>query len=163
MAPQLWMLRHGEAVPHDSKPDDERELTPRGERQSEAAGRRWRALNEEFDACYSSPKVRALGDRASWPARASTSSRSARTRWPTASAASTRSRCWTPTRTRRSSSSATSPSFSQVVYDFTGARVDFKKGGVAAINARRGAGELLVLAAPARARSASAQAAKGRP
>ena len=27
------------------------------------------------------------------------------------------------------------PSFSQVVYDFTGARVDFKKGGVAAIQA----------------------------
>ena len=26
MAQQLWLLRHGEAVPHDSKPDDEREL-----------------------------------------------------------------------------------------------------------------------------------------
>jgi len=39
MAPQLWMLRHGEAVPHDSKPDFDRELTPRGRAQSEAAGR----------------------------------------------------------------------------------------------------------------------------
>ena len=29
------------------------------------------------------------------------------------------------------------PSFSQVVYDFTGARVDFKKGGVAGLGARR--------------------------
>ena len=59
MAPQLWMLRHGEAVPHDSKPDPERELTPRGRAQSEAAGRALAALNEEFDACYASPKVRA--------------------------------------------------------------------------------------------------------
>ena len=53
------MLRHGEAVPHESKPDFDRELTPRGRAQSEAAGRALAALNEEFDACYSSPKVRA--------------------------------------------------------------------------------------------------------
>ena len=39
MAPQLWLLRHGEAVPHESKPDADRELTPRGERQSIAAGK----------------------------------------------------------------------------------------------------------------------------
>src|SRR5437870_4480628 len=59
MAPLLWMLRHGEAVPHDSKPDFDRELTPRGRTQSEVAGRALAALNEEFDACYASPKVRA--------------------------------------------------------------------------------------------------------
>ena len=59
MAPQLWLLRHGEAVPHDSKPDAERELTPRGRRQSEAAGIALAALNVEFAACYTSPKVRA--------------------------------------------------------------------------------------------------------
>src|SRR5919202_370696 len=59
MAPQLWLLRHGEAVPHDSKPDHERELTPRGERQSEAAGAALAALGVEFAACYTSPKVRA--------------------------------------------------------------------------------------------------------
>src|ERR1700712_4433317 len=59
MAPQLWMLRHGEAVPHDSKPDAERELTPRGRRQADAAGAALAALGEEFAACYTSPKVRA--------------------------------------------------------------------------------------------------------
>src|SRR3954471_3352051 len=59
MAPQLWLLRHGEAVPHDSKPDEERELTPRGRRQAELAGRALAALGEEFAACYASPKVRA--------------------------------------------------------------------------------------------------------
>jgi phosphohistidine phosphatase len=40
------------------------------------------------------------------------------------------------------------PSFSQVVYDLTGGRVDFKKGGVAGIKATRTGGELLVLARP---------------
>src|SRR3954465_4396404 len=59
MAQQLWMLRHGEAVPHDSKPDTERELTPRGRGQADAAGAALAALNEEFAACYTSPKVRA--------------------------------------------------------------------------------------------------------
>src|SRR3954453_10939281 len=59
MSPQLWLLRHGEAVPHDSKPDHERELTPRGRRQSEAAGAALAALNVEFAACYTSPKLRA--------------------------------------------------------------------------------------------------------
>ena len=40
------------------------------------------------------------------------------------------------------------PDFSQVVYDFTGARVDFKKGGVAAVRASRASGQLLVLTRP---------------
>ena len=59
MAQQLWLLRHGEAVPHDSKPDDERELTARGERQSVAAGAGLARLGVEFAAIYTSPKVRA--------------------------------------------------------------------------------------------------------
>jgi phosphohistidine phosphatase len=147
MAPQLWMLRHGEAVPHDSKPDDERELTPRGRRQSEAAGQALAALNEEFAACYSSPKVRA---------------------WETAELACA-SLNIDPIREDSLANGFTrvdalalldahedakvlvvghEPSFSQVVYDFTGGRVDFKKGGVVAINARRSAGELLVLIRP---------------
>src|ERR1700754_412738 len=60
MAPQIWLLRHGEAVPHDSKPDDERELTPKGRRQSELAGVALARLGLEFAACYTSPKVRAV-------------------------------------------------------------------------------------------------------
>src|SRR5688500_13528472 len=58
---QLWLLRHGEAVPHESKPDFERELTPRGERQSAAAGEALARLGLEFVACYTSPLVRARG------------------------------------------------------------------------------------------------------
>jgi phosphohistidine phosphatase len=40
------------------------------------------------------------------------------------------------------------PSFSQVVHDFTGGRIDFKKGGVAAVLAERSGGELLALLRP---------------
>src|SRR3954454_16036315 len=147
MAPQLWMLRHGEAVPHESKPDDERELTPRGRRQSEIAGKALAALNEEFAACYASPKVRA---------------------WETAELACA-SLNIEPIAEDSLANGFTrvdalalleahgdakvlvvghEPSFSQVVHDFTGARVDFKKGGVAAINARRSAGELIALLRP---------------
>src|SRR5215207_10182671 len=57
---QLWLLRHGEAVPHESKPDSERELTARGERQAVAAGEALARLGLELDACYTSPKVRAI-------------------------------------------------------------------------------------------------------
>ena len=40
------------------------------------------------------------------------------------------------------------PSFSQVVHDFTGGRVDLKKGGVAALRAERTSAELLLLLRP---------------
>jgi len=40
------------------------------------------------------------------------------------------------------------PSFSQVVFDLTGGRVDFKKGGIAAVRVERAGGELLVLLRP---------------
>ena len=68
---QLWLLRHGEAVPHDSKPDFDRELTPRGERQSVAAGQALARLGLEFGACYTSPLCAPQGPRR-WPARSST-------------------------------------------------------------------------------------------
>ena len=146
MSPQLWMLRHGEAVPHDSKPDDERELTPRGRRQAEAAGAALAAINEEFTVCYSSPKVRA---------------------WETAELACKHLNIEPIVETSLADGFSRvdalalleahgaeskvlivghEPSFSQVVYDFTGGRVDFKKGGLAAIAAKRG--ELLLLTRP---------------
>src|SRR3954454_1844517 len=60
MARQLWLLRHGEAEPHDARSADERRLTQRGEDQSRAAGRALAALEITFQAVYTSPKVRAL-------------------------------------------------------------------------------------------------------
>ena len=40
------------------------------------------------------------------------------------------------------------PSFTQVVYDLTGGRVDFKKGGVAAVRVQGSQCELMVMLRP---------------
>jgi phosphohistidine phosphatase len=56
----IYLLRHGDA--EDGAGDDAaRRLTPKGERQAEAAGQALAALGAEIDACLSSPKVRAAG------------------------------------------------------------------------------------------------------
>lgn len=55
----IYLLRHGDA--EDGTGDDaSRRLTPKGERQAEAAGQALAALGAEIDACLASPKVRAL-------------------------------------------------------------------------------------------------------
>lgn len=54
----IYLLRHGDAG--DGNGDDAaRRLTPKGERQAEAAGQALAALGAEIDACLTSPKVRA--------------------------------------------------------------------------------------------------------
>jgi phosphohistidine phosphatase len=148
MAAQLWLLRHGEAVPHESKPDTDRELTPRGERQSIAAGKGLAALGVEFDACYTSPKVRAREtarlacealniDPVEDDVLADGFGRDDALELLLRHGADARVLVV-----------GHEPSFSQVVYDLTGGRIDFKKGGVAAVRAERAGGELLTLLRP---------------
>jgi phosphohistidine phosphatase len=60
MAGTLWLLRHGDAESHGARPDFERRLTARGERQSRTAGRALARLEVRFDAVFASPRVRAL-------------------------------------------------------------------------------------------------------
>jgi phosphohistidine phosphatase len=55
----IWLLRHGDAEDGAGKPDAERELTEKGERQSRDAGKALKALGVELDVCLTSPKVRA--------------------------------------------------------------------------------------------------------
>ena len=55
----IWILRHGDAEPHEGKPDADRDLTEKGEQQSVNAGRALKKLGIELDACLTSPKVRA--------------------------------------------------------------------------------------------------------
>jgi phosphohistidine phosphatase len=55
----IWLLRHGDAEAGEGKPDADRELTEKGERQSVAAGKALKALGVDFDVCLTSPKVRA--------------------------------------------------------------------------------------------------------
>jgi phosphohistidine phosphatase len=54
----IYLLRHGDAEDGCGN-DAARRLTPKGERQAEAAGRALAALGAEIDACLTSPKVRA--------------------------------------------------------------------------------------------------------
>ena len=55
----IWLLRHGDAS-DDAPGDFERPLTEKGERQARAAGRALAALGVDIEACITSPKVRAL-------------------------------------------------------------------------------------------------------
>jgi phosphohistidine phosphatase len=55
----IWLLRHGDAEDGAGKPDAERDLTEKGERQSRNAGRALKELGVELDVCLTSPKLRA--------------------------------------------------------------------------------------------------------
>src|SRR3954453_23425240 len=148
MAPQLWLLRHGEAVPHESKPDHERELTPRGRRQSEAAGIALAALNGEFAACYTSPKVRSRETAELACAPLNIEPEQAASIGGVFSREDALELLLAHDADARVLVVGHEPTFSQVVHDLTGARLDFKKGGVAAVRVERGSGELLVLLRP---------------
>lgn len=148
VAQQLWLLRHGEAIPHDVKPDFDRELTPRGERQSTVAGRGLARLGLEFNACYTSPRIRARDtarlaceELGLEPQEVDVLSNG----FDREDALELLSGHDVDARVLVVGHE---PSFSQVVHDLTGARVDFKKGGVAGIRIGGGEGELIVLLRP---------------
>jgi phosphohistidine phosphatase len=149
MARHLWLLRHGEAVPHGSKPDSERELTPRGEAQARAAGAALAKLGIEFDGAFSSPKVRAR-DTAELACEGLGVAFEEASLLGAGFGLDDLDELWLHV-----GEDATilivghEPDFSQVVHDLTGARIDLKKGGVAAVkleHARKG--ELTVLLRP---------------
>jgi phosphohistidine phosphatase len=148
MANQLWLLRHGEAEPHDARPDDERVLTERGEEQARSAGRALAALALTFQAVYTSPKVRArdtallaceaLGEEPIvTPVLAEDFD-----------VADARDLLLGVEPDGRILVVGHNPDFAQVVHDLSGARVDFKKGGVAGIRLEGTQGELIALLRP---------------
>ena len=146
---QLWLLRHGEAVPHESKDDFDRELTARGERQSLAAGEALARLGLEFAACYTSPLVRAAGTAAlaCGPLNVVPEEREPLGKGFDEDVA--RDLLAEHGEGARILVVGHNPSFAQVVQDLTGAVVDFKKGGVAAVRVTGpGRGELLALLRP---------------
>ena len=148
MATSLWLLRHGEAVPHGSKEDEERELTPRGAHESRTAGRALARMNIEFDACYTSPKVRARQTAALACEELGVEAHEVDVLgdgFERADAedllAGHRGGCVLVV--------GHEPSFSRVVHDFTGARIDFPKGGVAGVRIKGSKAELFALLRPA--------------
>jgi phosphohistidine phosphatase len=145
---QLWLLRHGEAVPHESKPDFERELTPRGERQSVAAGEALARLGLEFSACYTSPLLRAAQTAELACAALNVEPHEREPVGKGFDAGVVSELLAEHGDGERILVVGHNPSFEQVVLDLTGARVDFKKGGVAGIRVGAGRAELMVLLRP---------------
>jgi phosphohistidine phosphatase len=145
MASQLWLLRHGEAEPHHARSDDERALTQRGERQSRAAGRALAALEIAFQSVYTSPKVRARDT-----ARLACESLGLEPmdHEPLREGFSAGEALELLHADERVLVVGHEPDFSQVVFDLTGGRVDFKKGGVAGIRMDGARGELVALLRP---------------
>jgi phosphohistidine phosphatase len=145
---QLWLLRHGEAEPHDARADAERHLTARGERQSQTAGGALAALGLVVHDAFTSPKLRALET-----ARLACSTLGvepveyaelgegfdAREALTLAAAAGA---------DRRVLLVGHNPDLAQVVHDLTGARINLKKGGMAGIALDGSHGELLALLRP---------------
>jgi phosphohistidine phosphatase len=148
MAAQLWLLRHGEAVPHESKPDHDRELTPRGERQAADAGVALARLGLEFAACYTSPKLRARDTARGACAALNVEPEEVAALADGFDRDDAFALLLGHGDDARVLAVGHDPSFSQVVHDLTGARVEFKKGGVAAIRMLRTGAELLVLLRP---------------
>jgi phosphohistidine phosphatase len=148
MSNQLWLLRHGEAEPHDARTDADRVLTPRGEDQARAAGRALVALQLTFQAVYTSPKVRAR-DTALLACEALGEEPIVT---PVLSedfdVADARDLLHGEEPDGRILVVGHNPDFAQVVFDLTGARVDFKKGGVAGIRLDGTRGELVALLRP---------------
>ena len=149
MAGQLWILRHGEAVPHESRPsDDDRELTPRGERQSEAAGVALARLGVELAACYTSTKVRARDT-----ARLCCRSLGVEPVIVDAlrggfSSDDLRELLFAHEADDEILLVGHEPDLSQIIHDGTGARVQMEKGGLAALRLSGASGELFVLMRP---------------
>ena len=148
MARHLWLLRHGEAEPHDARPDDERELTERGREQSVAAGRALAALGLEFHDVFTSPKVRARETAAlacqamkcePVEHEALTAGFDVDDALELLAAAGDDKRVLVV---------GHDPDFSQLVHDLPGARVSLKKGGIAGIKVDGRQGELLALLRP---------------
>lgn len=144
MARQLWFLRHGEAEPHATRPDADRALTPRGEEQAAVAGRALAALGCSPAHVFTSPKVRARDTArlAVPPLGLEVVEHAALGAGFDRDAALELLLAVGPD--ERLLVVGHEPDFSQVVHDLTGARVDFKKGGVAAVRLEGTVGGQLV-------------------
>ena len=148
MAEQIWFLRHGDAEPHGARDDADRRLTERGERQSRVAGKALEAIGVVFDAAYTSPRIRArdtariaceplgLDFLIHEPLSAGFSGPDA----------------LDLVRQMKHGAHVLlvghEPDFSNTVAELTGARIDIKKGGVAAVRLKGGGAELFDLLRP---------------
>ena len=123
----IWLLRHGEAE-DAAESDAARRLTDKGERQSRDAGRALARLGVELDLCLTSPKVRALQTAELACEELAV---------PVAVTDALRGGTFDAEELASGHGEVLlvghEPDFSRAVQLATGARIDLKKGGVAAI------------------------------
>lgn len=152
MARQLWLLRHADAEPHGTRPDAERKLTSRGERQARIAGEALSRMQVRFDMALASPKVRAA-QTAQLAAEAGGDALQAGVapHRPLASgydAAQALSDLAGVDASGRLLLVGHEPDLGRVIGDLTGAVVDLKKCGLAVVRLHGVGGELLLLLRP---------------
>jgi phosphohistidine phosphatase len=152
MARQLWLLRHADAEPHGARPDSERRLTARGERQARLAGVALARLQVSLDAILVSPKVRAQQTAQlaveDW---SETQQALLQTHPPLAEgfdAAQALDALAAVGPEGHLMVVGHEPDLSNVVGELTGARADLKKGGLAVVRLSGAGGELVVLLRP---------------
>jgi phosphohistidine phosphatase len=123
----IWLLRHGDAE-DDAADDASRELTRKGQRQAKDAGRALAALGIQVDTCLSSPKVRAAETArlacAELGVEIEIDERLRGGDFDPAELAAGRGEVLLV---------GHEPDFSRAVWTLTGARIELKKGGIAAV------------------------------
>jgi phosphohistidine phosphatase len=148
MAQQLWLLRHGEAEPHDARPDADRRLTDRGREQSRVAGRALAAMKVQMQLAFTSPKVRARDTAVLACEVLGIEPMDHAALFAGFDVADALELLGAAGPDQRVLVVGHEPDFSQVVHDLTGARIDLKKGGIAAVRMDGTHGELIALLRP---------------
>jgi phosphohistidine phosphatase len=153
MARQLWLLRHADAEPHGSRPDDERQLTQRGEEQARTAGIALVRMGVSFGAILASPKARARETAELALAQMSESQRELLELHPLL-AGGLRAREALDLLAGVSADGPLllvghEPDLSSVAGELAGGRVDLKKGGLLVVRLSGAGAELILVLRPA--------------
>lgn len=153
MARQLWLLRHAEAEPHGSRPDDaDRRLTERGEAQSRAAGAALERMGVQFGDVRFSPKTRARQTAEIAAESWADEQRAAVEVEPSLAAGFDAQRALELAARMDEDGRVLlvghEPDLSSVVAALSGARIDLKKGGIAVVRLEGRTGELVALLRP---------------
>jgi phosphohistidine phosphatase len=144
MASTLWLLRHGDAEPATAGDDFGRRLTARGEREAQAAGLALARMGVRPEHAFTSPRVRARDTALLACAHLGIQPL---IHEPLAGGFDERDAAELAAATADASTLLLvghEPDLSRLVATLTGARVEIRKGGMAAI----GAGTLLALLRP---------------
>jgi phosphohistidine phosphatase len=153
MARQLWLLRHGDAEPHGTRPDAERQLTERGRRQAQAAGRAFARMGVAFGAILTSPKARASETAELALAQMSESQRELLELHPPLASGMRAPEALDVLAGVPAGGPLLlvghEPDLSSIVGELAGGRVDLKKGGLAVVRLAAGGAELVLLLRPA--------------